>query len=138
MNYIRIVLCLLVTWLCWWITSGNLNQAFGLLPSSVEVSGVLNVWAGFSGVIASMYLIVYSVKDEFNLSFPIGEINKVIIISVLVISPLFTVITYSKIHSNLENYVECSELRTLSSRYSSRTYAISSELCQQFVDEKSQ
>ncbi|MBF4323586.1 hypothetical protein EAY22_25735, partial [Vibrio anguillarum] len=79
-----------------------------------------------------------SVKDEFNLSLPIGEINKVIIISVLVISPLFTVITYSKIHSNLENYVECSELRTLSSRYSSRTYAISPELCQQSVDEKSQ
>ena len=138
MNYIRIVLCLLVTWLCWWITSKNLNQAFGLLPSSVEVSGVLNIWAGFSGVIASIYLIVYSVKNEFNLSLPIGEINKVIIISVLVISPLFTVITYSKIHSNLENYVECSELRTISSRYSSRTYAISSELCQQFVDEKSQ
>ena len=136
MNYIRIILCSLVLWLCWWITSGNVKQAFGLLPSIVEVPGVLNIWAGFSGFITSAYLVVYSIKDEFKLSFYIGEINKVIIISALAISPLLTIVTYSQIHANLENYVECSELRKLSSRYSSRTYALSPELCTKIAHRK--
>ncbi|HGE6067667.1 TPA: hypothetical protein ACGG77_003306 [Vibrio cholerae] len=136
MNYVRIVLCSLVTWLCLWITLGNLKQAFGFLASSVEVSGILNIWAGFGGFIVSVYLILYSIKDEFVLSLPIGEINRVIIISALVISPLLTVITYERIHSNLNGYVECSDLRTLSSRYSSRTYATSFELCSQLVNKK--
>ncbi len=136
MNYIRIVLCLLLTWVGWWITSDNAIKAFGSIPTIVEVPGVLNIWAGFCSIFAGLYLIAYSIKDEFKLSVPIGDINKVLIASTLVLAPLLTVGTYTQIHTNIESYVECSELRKFSSRYSSRTYATSTELCQQLSQDK--
>ena len=129
MNYIRIILCSLLTWVGWWITSDNAIKAFGSIPSVVEVPGVLNIWAGFCSIFAGVYLIAYSVKDEFKLSVPIGDINKVLIASTLVLSPLLTVGTYTQIHSNIESYVECGDLRKFSSRYSSRTYASDETLC---------
>ncbi|EOX1298132.1 hypothetical protein ACPDLO_003146 [Vibrio cholerae] len=129
MNYIRIVLFSLLTWLGWWISSDNVSKAFGPISSIVEVSGVLNVWAGFCSIIAGLYLVIYSIKDEFKLSIPIGEINKVIIVSTLIVSPLLTIAIYSQMQSVVSSYVECKSERKISSRYSSRTYAVSEELC---------
>lgn len=129
MNYVRVVLFSLLTWMGWWISSDNITKAFSSTPLIVEVSGLLNIWAGFCCLFTGSYIVIYSIKDEFKLSIPIGEINRVIAISTLIMSPLLTIGVYGQIQTNVASYVECKSERKISSRYSSRTYAVNEELC---------
>lgn len=113
-----------------------LGQVSGAFSSSdtITLDGLLNIWASCSGVLFSAYLIVYSVKEQFKLSINIGDINKMLILSCLAVSPLMAIGIYSKTKENVSGYVECTGERKASSRYSSRTYAVSQQLCIEIGD----
>ncbi|EKO3438036.1 hypothetical protein NTE19_001882 [Vibrio fluvialis] len=95
----------------------------------ITISGILNIWAAYGGAFIGAYLVLYFVKEQFHWSVRIGDFNRVIAVVGLLIAPLLAITTYSKALSNVDNYVECKSERKLSSRYSSRTYAISASFC---------
>lgn len=129
MNYVRIILCAFLTALGIWMSKNTLTLAFSTpLPPKVEVSGIFNIVAGFGAIFVGLYLIVYSIKSQFKLSLPIGEINRVII-SACILSILLSVGCKTFINNQLQNYVDCPNLKKIKSHYTSRTYAISKELC---------
>ncbi len=98
--------------------------------------GVLNMWGVYGSFLIGIYGLVYWLGQLIDLPFPVGNFTKPVMIIAVVISPLLTVGTYAKVHADISGYVECTDLRKLSSRYSSHTYAVSEELCQQAVEEK--
>jgi hypothetical protein len=127
--FIRIIALGLVTALGWWITADDFLKAFATsTPSVVEVSGILNIWAGLGCLFIGLYLAIYLAREQLNLSISVGNPNKVIIWGTI-LTLACALVLKSKIMSNVSGYVECSDLRKLTSRYSSRTYAISEELC---------
>ncbi len=132
----RALLFLSASCLALWLVSDNLEAAFLSLPV-IEIPGLLNVWGSYSMLLICPYLVLHVVKDEFNLSLPIGEINRVGIVLMVILAPLLALGTYSKAKSNVASYIECSEQRTFTSRYSSRTYAISEDICSTLVEESS-
>jgi hypothetical protein len=95
----------------------------------IKVDGVLNIWGSYGSSLIGSYSLLYWLNKIVAFPFSLGDFNKVGIILVIIIAPLLTIGTYAKIHANISGYVECHNLRKLSSRYSSRTYAISEELC---------
>ncbi|EEX41777.1 hypothetical protein VFA_001614 [Vibrio furnissii CIP 102972] len=54
----------------------------------------------------------------------------------VVIAPLLAIATFGQTKSNVSGYVECKHERKVSSRYSSRTYAINDEICASLKDNK--
>ncbi len=135
---IAIIRLILLIGVIYWTGYYSLDIAMTMFDASeiIKVDGVLNI-AGVYGVfLLSIYLLIWWLNQLIAIPFPIGDINKVILVILLVITPILTIGTYTKIHKNIESYVECSELRKFSSRYSSRTYATSTELCQQLSQDK--
>lgn len=136
MNYVRIVIFTLLSALGGWVVSNDLFLAFsGELPAVVEVSGLLNIMAGVGCLFIGIYITIYAAKEQFNLAVPVGDINKVCILGIT-LSAVLSVILHISIFSNISVYTECESLRKISSRYSSRTYAISDEVCLQEVIDK--
>ncbi|RYU47078.1 hypothetical protein ERW57_18840 [Aliivibrio finisterrensis] len=102
----------------------------------VVVDGVVNIWAVYSGVFILAYLIFYYFNSFKNKEPSSKQLNYAVLVSVLLIGPLFTLATYKMINSNLDNYVKCDSLNHWSSRYSSSTYAISNDICLNLVSDK--
>ncbi|WP_306331985.1 hypothetical protein [Vibrio injensis] len=128
MNYLRITIYFSLGLLASYQVIDQFGSAFSN-ESIIKIDGILNIWASYSGALICFYLIVYSISDEFELKLPIGEINKVLIVSGVIVGPLLAIGNYSLTQANVKHYVECTDARKLSSRYSSRTYAISPEFC---------
>lgn len=95
----------------------------------IKVDGILNIAGMYGTFLTSVYLLIWWINQWVAMPFRIGDLNKVVITILLVITPLITVGTYAKIRSNIEFYVECKNERKISSRYSSRTYAVNEALC---------
>lgn len=131
MNYVRMIMFSLLGGIGFWITSSNVHKALGAPMQVIEVSGILNVWAGFGCLLIGMYMVIWSVKEQFQLHLKIGNINTVLLVTSIIIAPLLAATTYGQIQANISGYVECKGKREVRSRYSSRTYAISEELCVQ-------
>lgn len=129
MNFVRIIIGLLVTIGAYIQVSGQIASAFSN-DSKIVLDGLLNIWASFGMLLICPYLTIYVIKDEFTLRLPIGDANRVLVILGLVVAPLLAIGLYNQSHANVANYVECKSERKLSSRYSSRTYAITEDLCQ--------
>jgi hypothetical protein len=102
----------------------------------ITISGLLNVWANFCMLLVGCYLLVFYFKEISGLSFFIGEFNKVVIILTLIVSSVLAIGLYAKSKWNVKEYVECKGLREISTRYSSRTYTITQELCDELVEKK--
>ncbi|QMV14128.1 hypothetical protein [Vibrio spartinae] len=102
----------------------------------VKVDGILNIWGSYGSFLVGFYLLLYWCDQVISLPFSIGDFNRIGVILLLVVSPLLTIVTYAKLHADISDYVECTDLRKISSRYSSHTYAVSEELCQQALEEK--
>ncbi len=128
MNFVRVIIFLISTFVGIRIVSDFVGILF-YNDNVINVPGILNMWGGYGMVLICPYLVIYVINDEFNLSLPIGNMNNVGIILMIVIAPLFAIGTYSKTKANVADYVECQSERNISSRYSSRTYAINEELC---------
>ncbi len=130
MNYFRLVVYALIVGFAYWQANEQLTSAFSN-DDIIKVDGVLNVWASHAMLLIFLYLIIYVIKDEFKLPFRIGEVNRVLIVVGLVVSPALAMITYGQSKENVAHYVECKSERQFSSRYSSRTYALNEQLCQE-------
>ncbi len=129
MNYARIVIFSLLAILGGWICYMNISVAF--LKSSqviIERDGIMNILSGYACFFVGIYITVYAVKEQFHLTINIGEINKAIG-GITILSLILSVITFSAINRQVDGYTECKNQREISSRYSSRTYAISPEAC---------
>lgn len=130
MNYGRILIFSLLAILGGWISYNNIYTAILSSEKIIERSGIINIFSGYGCFFIGIYIVIYAAKEQFRLPFNIGEANKVIG-GLFVASLVLSVITFSSINRQIEGYVECKDLRQISSRYSSRTYAKSIELCQQ-------
>ncbi len=135
MIYIRMIGCVLIAYLGYTQISDHLASAFSESPI-IKVDGILNMWASYGLCFIFSYLAIYYIKAKYELAWRIGEINRVLIFCSIVVAPLLAIGTYIQAKDNVSNYIECSELRKFSSRYSSRTYATSTELCQQLSQDK--
>lgn len=128
MILLRIGLSLLLAIWSGYSCFGIVNNMF-TTANIIEVSGILNTWGAISGLLVGSYLVVFWLKKLVDIRVPIGELNKVGVVLILVISPLLTVASYSKIQINSNNYIECVDLRKASLRFSSRTYAKNESFC---------
>ncbi|GLT20208.1 hypothetical protein GCM10007938_39910 [Vibrio zhanjiangensis] len=129
MSYIRVLFSLLLAILGGWISKGNIEIAFLYKHPVIERSGIVNVLSGYGCLSIGLYLALFWLKDQFGFPLNIGKANKVIA-GLIVISLILSVMTFSAINRQIDGYVECKDQRKLSSRYSSRTYAISQERCE--------
>jgi hypothetical protein len=123
-----------------WLTSNQVkDQVVSAVSSNdvIVIDGLLNIWASVGGLLLFTYFSVYAAKNEFELSISMGNLNKIGITIAFIISPLLAMGTYSQAKANVADYVECKSERKLSSRYSSRTYARTEELCLSLEDNKS-
>ncbi|QDC92985.1 hypothetical protein [Vibrio furnissii] len=135
MNYLRLVFLGLLGFLAYWQVAGQIGSAFST-NTVIKADGLLNIWASYSGLLICTYLSIYYLKDILNLSINIGNVNKVGILMFVVIAPLLAIATFGQTKSNVSGYVECKHERKVSSRYSSRTYAINDEICASLKDNK--
>jgi hypothetical protein len=131
----RVLISVLLFLLGGWLSLINIEPIFST-QLYVKTSGVLNVWGGYGSFLLGGYGFFYHLNQLIKLPFPVGDFNRLILIIALIISPLLTIGTYEAVRSNISGYVECSNLRELSSRYSSRTYAKSESSCLQLREEK--
>lgn len=133
MNYFRLVLFTLASYLAFLFVSKDISSVYSN-EQIIIISGLLNVWASYSMLFICSYLVIHTLKKEFQLSWKLGDPSRVVFLITIIISPLLAIGTYSQAKSNVANYVECKSERKISSRYSSRTYALNEELCQQLKD----
>lgn len=96
----------------------------------VTVDGFMNIAGAYGMLLLSICVVLKSSYLLMGGKLPEINWNYVVYGLLLVITPSATYITYTNIQSNIEGYVECEDAREFSLRYSSRTYAISHELCQ--------
>ncbi len=128
MIVIRLMSCLLLLIGGYWITKINVFPIYSN-EKYIVVSGIINIWSGIACFMWGGYGLIYYFNDLIKLPFNVGNFNKPILLIGLVISPLLTFIIHGNITNIKKDYIECNELREFSSRYSSRTYAISPEVC---------
>lgn len=95
----------------------------------IEISGPLNIWGSYTMLLVLPYIAIYTVKEAYRLKLNIGDIRKVGLLLMLVVAPSISIGVYGQSKANVSNYVECKDERKVSSRYSSRTYAIDDSLC---------
>ena len=129
MNYIRIIGCALVSLLGLFLTYRQVSTAFSN-QEIIEIDGLLNMWGSYGMLLIFFYLMLYHIKHSLLLSLPIGKPATLALIITIIVSPILAMGNYSLAKSNVANYVECKKERELSSRYSSRTYAVSQEVCE--------
>ncbi|MCG6350369.1 hypothetical protein, partial [Vibrio fluvialis] len=102
----------------------------------IEISGLLNIWASYAILLVSPYFLMHTLKNMFNSSWHLGNANKIVILLIMIVAPVTAMATFSQSKANVANYVECKHERKVSSRYSSRTYAINDEICATLKDSK--
>ncbi len=130
MNYVRLMLFSVMTYMAYNQVSEDIISAFSN-EEIVKVAGVLNVWASYGLLLLCPYFLAHTVNNQFNLFLRLGNGNRIVLFIVLFIAPLLAIATYSQSKSNVTHYVECKSERQFSSRYSSRTYALNEQLCQE-------
>lgn len=135
MIYVRICACLFISYLGYLQVKEQVATAFSD-ASVIKIDGILNIWASFGMLFVFSYLGVYFINEKFSFHLPIGNLNKIGILIIIVIAPMLSTATYVQSNSNVSGYIECKNERKLSSRYSSRTYAISPELCTKIAHRK--
>jgi hypothetical protein len=127
----RFFASLSILFLGFWVTRVNLSPLFS--PKEyIETSSLINLWAGIACLLWGAYgTIYYTLAEKSVEKTAIAfNFNKVTMIIGLVISPIFSLLVQNSITTNFEGYIECHSLREISSRFSSRTYAISVEVCE--------
>ena len=95
----------------------------------VKVDGVMNIWGAYATFIIALFATINTATERFDLPCPRVQGNIMAVVIILMIAPILTYITHAEIEANIKNYVECKDQREFWSRYSSRTYAKTKELC---------
>ena len=105
------------------------NSASGL--KIVKIYGLLPMWAVFAGVFVFPVITIWVIQEDIKVNILKVNPNKLLAILGLGLAPLLAFGFHSKTVSNINGYVECKSMRDVALRYSSRTYSISPELCEQ-------
>lgn len=129
MIIVRLVASLVLLFLGFWITKINISPLL-FESNMITVSGIINIWAGIACFFWGGYGSIYYIFHKHNSQSLILDFNKMTIFIGVIISPLLSILIFYNTNIKLQGYVECNNLRKISSRYSSRTYAKSAELCQ--------
>ncbi|MCW8335632.1 hypothetical protein [Vibrio paucivorans] len=132
MIIVRLAASLVLLSLGFWITNINISPL--LLESNiVTTSGIINIWAGIASFFWGGYGLIYYIFifHRYNNKSLILDFNKMTIVIGIIISPLLSIFIFYTTNVKVQNYVECTDLREISTRYSSRTYAKSIDLCKQ-------
>lgn len=90
----------------------------------ITIGGIINTWAIWGIFFLSIYALILTLFNRIN-----NNTERIILAIALIISPIASLIYRFSTENLYKDYVECNELRETSSRYSSRTYAISPEVC---------
>lgn len=129
MNYLRIVFFGAFLFACVFFGLDMLEQAFGEQREVYVIDGILNYWAVFGGFILSSIIIVYCVVEILKNKSLVTFLRKGILVGCIVIAPLLAIALKEMTLQRTSGYVECEKLRKLSSRFSSKTYAIDNNMC---------
>lgn len=97
----------------------------------IVIEGLLNILGVSFCLFGGAYSSLYWLNNIVRLPFPVGNFAKPILIIAFVVSPTYSLTMYQILQNKVENYVECKELRKVSSRFSSRTYANNANLCRE-------
>lgn len=111
-------------------------KAVGEQREVYVVVGIVNYWAVFAGLLSSLVIIGYCVTEIVKKKSPISFLSKGIIISCVIISPIVSFTLKEITSSRVNGYAECEDLSKLSTRFSSRTYAINSSTCLELEERK--
>ncbi|WCH28246.1 hypothetical protein [Aeromonas salmonicida] len=129
MNYLRIIFFGFFLSASVFFGWDILEQAFGEQREVYVIDGILNHWAVFGGFILSSIIIVYCVVEILKNKSLVTFLRKGILVGCIVIAPLLAIALKEVTLQRTSGYVECEKLRKLSSRFSSKTYAIDNNMC---------
>lgn len=136
MNYIRILFFIVIAFVCVFFGWEMIAKAVGEQREVYVVVGILNYWAVFAGLLSSLVIIGYCVIEIVKKKSPISFLSTGIIISCVIISPVVSFTLKEITSSRVNGYVECEGLSKLSTRFSSKTYAIDSSTCSEIEEKK--
>lgn len=136
MNYLRIVFFGAFLFACVFFGLDMLEQAFSEQREVYVIDGILNYWAVFGGFILSSVIIVYCVVEILKNKSLVTFLRKGILVGCIVIAPLLAIALKEVTLQRTSGYVECEKLHKLSSRFSSKTYAIDNNICMILEDNK--
>jgi hypothetical protein len=128
-NYVRVIIFSVVVYIAFFQALEQIASAFGS-SQIIKIDGLINIWTSNAGLLVGAYMVAYSINSQFGLSLKLGEINKVLLLSCVLIAPLLSIGTYTLSLDNVSDYVECKNERRVSTRFSSRTYAVSTDICE--------
>lgn len=130
MIIIRIFLCILITLFSLYLSSDYMVFFSSTQKDIFVIDGILNVWGSISGVLIGSFFLLYYICQVLNYIITPNKLNKIALILIFIISPLMSLVIRQASNAKITNYEECKNLREISTRYSSKTYAKSMELCQ--------
>lgn len=136
MNYIRILFFSIMAFVCVFFGWEMIAKAVGEQREVYVIAGILNYWAVFAGLLSSLVIIGYCVTEIVKKKSPLSFLSKGIIISCVIISPVVSFTLKEITSSRVNGYVECEGLSKLSTRFSSKTYAIDSSTCSEIEEKK--
>lgn len=135
MNYVRILFFGAIAFGSTFFGWDVLQEAFGEQRDVYVIVGILNYWAIFSCMASSLIIILYcSVEIVTGKSLSVFLKNG-IIISCLLISPLISFSLKELTLHRINDYVQCDTLSKVTSRFTSKTYAVTTEQCRKIAAE---
>ncbi len=129
MIIIRILLCIVIALFSLHLSSDYIVFFSTTSKDILVVDGMLNVWASISGVLIGLFFLLYYICQILDYEITDRKLNAISLMLIFIISPLISIAIRQASDNKVVNYVECKDLRELSSRYSSRTYAKTIDLC---------
>lgn len=126
---IRIFICILITLFSLYLSSDYIMYFMPKKEDVYVLDGILNIWASISVILIGTFFSIYYICLIVGYEIPGIRFNQIALVLVFILSPISSFIIKYAFEVKTVNYVECKELREISSRYSSRTYAISPEVC---------
>lgn len=136
MNYLRIVFFGILLSICVFFGLDSVESAFGVQKSVYVIYGILNYWAMFGAFLFSLIIIVYCLAEILKINLSSSFLNKGGIVSCIIIAPLLAFALKEMTLQRTSGYVECERLHKLSTRFSSKTYAIDKDMCMILEDNK--
>lgn len=112
------------------------DEAFGPQRDVYVIDGILNYWAIFAGFLSSLVIITYCMTEILKKRASTAFLNKGVIISCALISPIISFALKEVTLYRASDYVQCDRLSKISTRFSSKTYAVNNDICVRLEEKK--
>ena len=111
----------------WWIFNGEGKDV-------IVIEGFGTVWSSIAGILMCgtwlVFLLFFSMKVVDK------NINIIVVVTAFILSPLASVAVLQIMKNKSSGFTECVELKRSSSFHSSKTYAITPQVCQRLVSDR--